>query len=133
MKSLNASSDPTYTSVNLSIYAIAEVFVGAFTASLPPLRKMFENALQQVLPASLIGSTKNSRNSYMMQAAGSRQSAKLAVPRHNFDNNSEVDMLPRDQWSSGKGSDCNITKSTLVSVTRDDKSVTSTNRGDDWA
>jgi len=133
MKSLNASSDPTYTSVNLSIYAIAEVFVGAFTASLPPLRKMFENALHGILPASITGSTKYSNNSYMMQGVGSRRSAKLTVSRHQFDNNSEVDMLPHHQSNAGKEYGRTITNSTLASVIRDDKSETLTNQEDDWA
>ncbi|KAF2853152.1 alpha/beta-hydrolase [Plenodomus tracheiphilus IPT5] len=115
MKSLNESADPTYTSVNLSIFAVAEVFVGAFTASLPPLRKTFENILRKVLPANFAGSSKNTRNSYMMQAAGSQQSAKLAVPRGNGDNESELSILPDDQVS-GKGSDHAIMKTTLCAM-----------------
>jgi len=133
MKSLHASTDPTYTSVNLSIYATAEVFVGAFTASLPPLRKMFENALQQVLPASITGYTKNSNNSYMMQAAGSQRSAKLPPSRHPFDNVSEESILSHHEAGKGKEGDCTITHSTLASASPDDKSDSLTNHEDHWA
>ncbi|KAH9864250.1 hypothetical protein J1614_010184, partial [Plenodomus biglobosus] len=116
MKSLNKSSDPTYTSVNLSIFAVAEVFVGAFTASLPPLRKTFENMLHRVLPASMIGSSKNTRNSYMMQGAGSQQSAKVTAHKEDDDDESERGILPDDQVSTSKGSNHVITKTTLSSI-----------------
>ncbi|KAF2448078.1 hypothetical protein P171DRAFT_452095 [Karstenula rhodostoma CBS 690.94] len=77
MKSLYASSDPTYASVNLSIFAVSEVFVGAFTASLPPLRKTFETLLRRVLPESSMGS-----------GAPSNVNGKYAKPKHVLDNDS---------------------------------------------
>ncbi|KAF1831958.1 alpha/beta-hydrolase [Decorospora gaudefroyi] len=115
MKALYDSPDPTYTSVNLSIFAIAEVFVGAFTASLPPLRKTFETQLHKVLPASLTGgSTKNSRQSYALQDRGSHPSATR--PKHELDDNSECGILPEDaSTTEGKGSDQAIMKTTDMS------------------
>lgn len=132
MKSLYESSDPTYTSVNLSIYAISEVFVGAFTASLPPLRKTFENLLHKVLPTSLTGSSKNTRSSYIMKGV-SEHSVKSTRIQHERDDDSERGILPDDQISRTKSADNVITKTTLVSVTADDKSMRSRHGQDDWA
>lgn len=132
MKALNASSDATYTSVNLSIFAIAEVFVGAFTACLPPLRKTFENLLHKALPAGLTGSSKNTRNSYVLKGMGSQQSAKSARLKQESDGDSERGILPEDQMSTRKGSDHVIMKTTLVSVTADDDVSTSRHGQDDW-
>lgn len=132
MKSLKNSPDPTYTSVNLSVFAIAEVFVGAFTASLPPLRKTFENLLHKILPASLTGVSKTTENRYALKGVGSQLSTKPAKPKHECDDDSERSIFPADQISIGKGSDHAITKTTQVSVTADSFSVVSKNQQDDW-
>jgi hypothetical protein len=128
MKSLNESDDPTYTAINLSVFAIAEVFAGAFTASLPPLRKTFEMLLRKVLPTSLSGaSTKHSRQSYALQGAESR-----TRPKHETDIDSECGILPDDySGSERKGSDHAIMKTTQVMVSADSKSIAS-RRDRDW-
>jgi hypothetical protein len=128
MKSLNESEDPTYTSLNLSVFAIAEVFVGAFTASLPPLRKTFENLLREVLPTNVTGgSAKNSRHSYALQGAGSQ-----TRPKPETDTDSECGILPDNDEASSerKGSDHAITKTTQVTVTEDAKSIASRHNRD---
>ena len=128
MKALNESSDPTYTSVNLSVFAISEVFVGAFTASLPPLRKTFETVLRKVLPTSITGgSAKNSRQSYALQGVESPR------PKPETDTDSECGILPdsSDASSERKGSDHAIMKTTEVIVTADAKSMIS-RRHSDW-
>ncbi|KAJ4371426.1 hypothetical protein N0V83_004643 [Neocucurbitaria cava] len=132
MKSLRNSPDPTYTSVNLSVFAIAEVFVGAFTASLPPLRKTFENLLHKILPASLTRASKATENSYALKGVGSQMSTRPAKQKHECDDDSERSMFPEDQVSVGKGSDHAIIKTTQVSVTADSISVVSKNQQDDW-
>jgi hypothetical protein len=133
MKALHESTDPTYTSVNLSIFAISEVFVGAFTACLPPLRKTFENVLHKVLPASITGmSSKGSRQSYALQGGDGHLSAKATTSKHECDNESERGMLPEDDGSTRKGSDHAITKTTQVTVTNDDKSTKSQHQQGDW-
>ena len=132
MKSLNSSSDPTYTSVNLSIFAIAEVFVGAFTASLPPLRKTFENQLHKVLPQSLIGSSRGTRNSYMVRAAETERSVKSVLPR-SADDDSQRGMFSSDQSSVGKEGELAITRTTVVTIAADGEMVLSRHRQDDWA
>ena len=129
MKSLNESEDPTYTSVNLSVFAIAEVFAGAFTASLPPLRKTFENILRKVLPTNLTGGTaKSSRQSYALRGVESQ-----SRPKAETDTDSECGILPDDSKASSerKGSDHAITKTTQVTVTADAKSIAS-RRHSDW-
>jgi hypothetical protein len=134
MKALHESTDPTYTSVNLSIFAISEVFIGAFTACLPPLRKTFENILLKVLPASVTGaSSKSSRQSYALQGGDGHLSAKTITSKHEGDNESELGMLREDDDSTRKGSDHAITKTTQVTVTNDDKSIKSQHQQGDWA
>jgi hypothetical protein len=145
MKSLSTSSDPTYKSLNLSIFAVSEVFVGAFTASLPPLRKTFETLLRRILPESYIGSasrsrksvgrvtgnsygTKEMRTSYVLNGNISGQQSKT---KHDLDNDSEHSMLEVQRSMEGKDSVGNITCTTEISVSGDDKgSVRS--RGQDW-
>lgn len=134
MKSLYDSPDPTYTSVNLSIYAIAEVFVGAFTASLPPMRKTFENLLHKVLPASLTGASRSTGNSYALKGVGSQPSTKSSSsrPKHDCDDDSELGILPEDTIIPGKELDNTIVRTTHVAVSADDKSEISRRRQDDW-
>lgn len=52
IKALNNSKDVPYESVNLLILLVTEVFVGTLTASLPPLRLLFENLPNKILPES---------------------------------------------------------------------------------
>lgn len=144
MKYLNVSPDPTYTSVNLSIFASTEVFVGAFTASLPPLRKTFETLLRRVLPESVIGTSRNRKslgkspgNSYVMKQAGnsyvldSNAAESQGRPKHDLDNDSEHSMLEAQNSLEGKDTVGAITCTTVISVAGDDKgSVRS--RGLDW-
>ena len=136
MKSLNVSKDPTYDSVNLSIFAISEVFVGAFTASLPPLRKTFETLLKQVLPMSLTGASrtpKGSVESYELPQSGSKLSDKSRRRRDDVgDDDSELGILPDEEvLHERKNSDQDIMKTTHVSVTADSKSIAS-RRHSDW-
>lgn len=70
----------------------------------------------------------------MMKDAGSQQSAgaNRPLPKSMCDHGSEISMLPEDQQSIGKD-DHGITRTTLVSVTADDKSMTSRHQQDNWA
>ncbi|KAF3006815.1 hypothetical protein E8E13_010509 [Curvularia kusanoi] len=145
MKSLWTSTDPTYESINLSIFAVTEVFVGAFTASLPPLRKTFENILHRVLPESILGSVSRSRksmgkhsgNSYAMKEIGNSYvldgniAGDRARPKHDLDNDSEHSMLQVQQSLEGKDTVGTITCTTDISVTGDERgSIRS--QGHDW-
>ncbi|KAF9737629.1 integral membrane protein [Paraphaeosphaeria minitans] len=144
MKSLNASSDATYTSVNLSIFAVSEVFVGAFTASLPPLRKTFETLLRRVPLDSAMGSATRSKksisqksmgkgigNSYVMKEVGNsyvlngKGIGRHARPKHDLDNDSEHSIL------EGKDAVGSITCTTEISVAGDDRRSVM-DQGHDW-
>ena len=144
MKSLYSSADPTYTSINLSIFAVSEVFVGAFTASLPPLRKTFETIVRRVIPESVLGSVlpsrrsaaKGSGNSYAVKEAGNsyvlngNAIGSAARSRHDLDNDSEHLMLGAQQSLEAKDAAGIITCTTEISVAGDDRSVRS--RRLDW-
>ena len=145
VKFLYSSSDPTYTSVNLSIFATSEVFVGAFTASLPPLRKTFETLLHRVLPESFTGSTARSRksvgkgtgNSYVMKEVGNsyvlngNAMGSHPRPKHDLDNDSEHSILEAQQSLEGKETVGTITCTTEISVAGDDRG-SMRSRGHDW-
>jgi hypothetical protein len=145
MKSLNDSPDPTYTSLNLSIFAVAEVFVGAFTASLPPLRKTFETVLHRFLPESIMTASRSRKsqgkgtgNSYAMKEVGNSyvlngkgMSSQQVRPKHDLDNDSEHSILQEQQSLEGKDTIGTITCTTEISMSGDDRgSVRS--RAHDW-
>lgn len=136
MKALWTSPDPTYTSVNLSIYASTEVFVGAFTACLPPLRKTIDNLLRKILPEGLI-SSRSAGDSYAMDSTHKRFSKRFSKmvgqskPRTKNDTDSEHQIFDGSQIRR-QGSEDEIIKTTLVSVTVNDKNA-SVHRNDDWA
>jgi hypothetical protein len=133
MKSLNTSKDPTYTSVDLSIYAIAEVFIGVFTACLPPLRKTFEDVLRKVLPEGLISSrATKSRKSYALEALSNPPSTiKKSVSDHTSDEDSDYAIM-EEQRSQVQSSHEDIVKTTQVIVTVDDYASERQKNGD-WA
>ena len=135
MKELDNSKDMTYESVNLSIFATSEVFIGAFTASLPPLRKTFENTLRKVLPTSLTGgSGKGSKASYALENVGGSKSSKSWNPTHEMDADSELGILPANEAAASRTreSDQSIMKTTHVSVT-EVVNATSPRQPEDWA
>jgi hypothetical protein len=132
MKSLNSSSDPTYTSVNLSIYAIAEVFVGVFTACLPPLRKTFDEFLHNILPAGLLSSRgTRSRNSCALKVFSTPSNAtNKSKTGHETDGDSDYAIL-EENGLRAQGSNDEIIKTTQVSVVVDNAS-SERSRNDDW-
>jgi hypothetical protein len=139
MKSLNSSPDPTYSSVNLSIYAIAEVFVGVFTACLPPLRKTFDDFLHKVLPAGLLSSRgTRSRDSYALEGAlkvygnpTSDVSKEAKATANESDADSDYAILEEHELRVQASQD-EILRTTQVSITVDDKS-SQRSGNDSWA
>jgi hypothetical protein len=133
MKSLNSSPDPTYSSVNLSIYAIAEVFVGVFTACLPPLRKTFDGFLHKILPESLVSSrATKSREIYALKAFSdpSASAIKKSKSDHTSDGDSDYALLEEQQNRAHESQD-NIMKMTEVTVTIDDQ-VSEQHQRNEW-
>lgn len=50
LKNITGTTDPTWSGINLSIWSSAELQVGIFIASLPPLRKVFDHLLHRYIP-----------------------------------------------------------------------------------
>jgi hypothetical protein len=122
MKSLNSSPDPTYSSVNLSIYAIAEVFVGVFTACLPPLRKTFDQVLRRILPSGLLSSrASKSRESCALKPLSDHSNTnRKSKVGNESDGDSEHAILEGNGLKEKKSHD-EILKTTQLIVTIDDK------------
>ncbi|KAH8730795.1 Alpha/Beta hydrolase protein [Phaeosphaeriaceae sp. PMI808] len=120
IKALNSSPDPTYTSVNLSIYSAAEVFVGVITACLPPLRKTIDDFLRKILPAGII-STGGTRDNYAMKnySKGSNVTKESKL-NHETDADSDYAILGENQ-AEPHGDQIEITKTTHTSVSLGDK------------
>ncbi|KAF2622398.1 hypothetical protein BU25DRAFT_402772 [Macroventuria anomochaeta] len=65
LKTITETRDPTWSGVNLGIWSSAELSIGILIASLPPLRKAFDNLFQKILPSTLTPSkTPNSQYGY---------------------------------------------------------------------
>ncbi|KAF2996233.1 hypothetical protein E8E13_003240 [Curvularia kusanoi] len=65
LKTITETRDPTWTGVPLGIWSSAELSIGILIASLPPLRKAFDNLFSKILPSTLAGSkTPNSHYGY---------------------------------------------------------------------
>lgn len=128
MKALNSSADPAYKAVNLSIYSMAEVAAGTFTACLPPLRKRFETLLKKILPDSFLG-TSQKQSSYAMPAYGSQLSrTERSKPPHESDDESETAILPEEQ-NEDRDNKGGIMRTTHVSISDD---LPGHPKGDQW-
>ncbi|KAF3031907.1 hypothetical protein E8E12_002200 [Didymella heteroderae] len=86
IKALNESVDVAYQSVNLSVLSVTEVFVGTLTASLPPLRLLFENLLNRARPNTTTSiHDQSKKDSYVL--------SNWQKPRKSADNSSEDAIL----------------------------------------
>jgi hypothetical protein len=138
IKALNESRDIPYESVNLSIFSVSEVLVGTLTASFPPLRKLFENLLNKVLPESLVSSKRRTHmNSYVLPDYSSHRETRR--PRRgdpDCDDHSEKTILPDASASSTHivtGKSGEIVRTTQVTLTVDDQEPESKPRREEWA
>ena len=108
IKALNESKDVPYASVNLSILSVTEVFVGTLTASLPPLRLLFETLLNKIHPESATSTRGRSHeNSYVLPPYGMNRNTVQMKPGRESDDNSSVRTMLK------------IKKTTHVSMTVD--------------
>ena len=81
---MNESKDIPYESVNLSIFSVSEVLVGTLTARLPPLRRLFENLLNKLLPESLASSKgRTHMNSYVLPDYSSHRETRTVQARRS--------------------------------------------------
>lgn len=63
LKTLTKTRDPTWDGVNLAIWSGSELYVGILIASLPPLRKAFDDLFRRYFPA-LGRTTRSNTNGY---------------------------------------------------------------------
>jgi hypothetical protein len=69
LKVIYTTKDPTWDGTNLTIWSSVEASIGILIASLPPLRKAFDNLFQNILPSTL-------------------QNSHLKTPQHGYSNSS---------------------------------------------
>ncbi|KAJ4344336.1 hypothetical protein N0V95_006127 [Ascochyta clinopodiicola] len=136
IRALSESKDMSYEGVNLSIFSVSEVLVGSLTASLPPLRRLFENSLNRILPESVKGTSRRTMgNSYMLPQYDSKMNTKrMKQEDHESDDSSEKTILPGAAGSNmhiGEGKSGEILRTTHVSLTVDD--TKSHSRNEHWA
>lgn len=131
------SHDAGYESVNLSILSVSEVLVGTLTASLPPLRRLFETTLSRIMPESVMGTKERSQAmpSYVLPEYPYASTRQIRRDDHDCDNNSEKTILTGAAGSSthvvqGKSGD--IIRTTHLSLTMDETRP-SNHRTEDWA
>ncbi|KAF1362268.1 hypothetical protein EJ07DRAFT_107596 [Lizonia empirigonia] len=129
IKALNESADVSYESVNLSILSVTEVFVGTLTASLPPLRLLFESLLNKILPESAASIRGNSHmNKYVLSNYGSNPRTK---PGFDDGSSEQAIILPDPQGSAKKG---HILRTTHVRMTVDvERTPHMGNHPNDWS
>ncbi|KAF9700594.1 hypothetical protein EKO04_001435 [Ascochyta lentis] len=135
IKALNESRDMSYQGVNLAILSVTEVLVGSLTASLPPLRRLFENFLSRILPESVKGSSRRTMgNSYVLPEFGNMNTKRTKREDHESDDSSEKTILPGALGSSTnieQGKSGEIMRTTHVSLTVDDTKPHP--RNEEWA
>lgn len=138
IKALNASKDAPYESVNLSILSVTEVLVGTLTASLPPLRRLFENLLNRFFPESVLSTRGRSHmNSFVLPDYNShKDSRRLRGGDPDCDDNSEKTILPDGGCSNttvAQGKNGEIVRTTHVSLTVDHTKQHTNFRTEEWA
>ncbi|KAF3050408.1 hypothetical protein E8E11_004424 [Didymella keratinophila] len=136
VKALNESRDVSYESVNLSILSVTEVLVGSLTASLPPLRRLFENMLNRLMPNSIMVTRgRSNMNSYVLPGYNGSALNTRKSRHHESDDSSERTILAdsgaaHTQLVQGKSGD--IMRTIHVSLTVDETKPKSKSRND-WA
>ena len=135
IKALSLSKDVAYESINLSILSVTEVCVGSLTTSLPPLRRLFENWLNRILPESMCTRPRTNAHSYALPDYASNLDTRQGKQGdHVSDDSSEKTILP-DAGSfdahTAQSKSGEIKKTTHVSLTVGDAKPASEN--DDWA
>jgi hypothetical protein len=64
LKIITQTQDPTWDGVNLTIWSSCELSIGIIIASLPPLRKAFDDLFKKLLPSTLTNPGKPPQNGY---------------------------------------------------------------------
>ena len=115
LSALKKTQDPTWDSVNLTIWAATELSVGILIASLPPLRKVFDQMFRRLLPSTFTSRPKTP-GGIPLYNVSKAYNKPMGRSTRGDDADSEKDMLP-GQLDGG------ITKTVV-------HEVTSSQRGD---
>lgn len=92
LSALKKTKDPTWDSVNLTIWSATELSVGIFIASLPPLRKVFDKMFRKILPSTFMTRSKTPGSIPLYDV--SKHHSKRIGRSTAADDDSEKDMLP---------------------------------------
>ena len=91
--------DPTFDSVNLTIWSATELSVGILIASLPPLRKQFDKLFKLIVPSTAVVSrSKTPGNTMPLYNFGTSKGFSKPMGRsgNHDDASSERHILPED-------------------------------------
>ncbi|KAJ8115513.1 hypothetical protein OPT61_g2844 [Boeremia exigua] len=138
IRALAQSDDASYESIHLSVLSISEVLVSTLTASLPPLRHLFERMLSRILPENVIGTKPRSRMpSYVLPEFSTHSNIR---PKSrgglDCDDNSEKTILAGNAASNTdlvQGRSGEIMRTTHVKLTIDDNNSPPEPRREEWA
>ncbi|KAJ8113398.1 hypothetical protein OPT61_g4462 [Boeremia exigua] len=108
LSALKKTKDPTWDGVNLTIWSATELSVGILIASLPPLRKVFDQMFRHILPSTFMTKSKTPGSIPLYNV--SKPYSKPMGRSTAGDADSEKDMLP-------VVSDCVITKTVVHEIT----------------
>jgi hypothetical protein len=93
LHALTKTQDPTWDAVNLTIWSATELSVGILIASLPPLRKVFDNIFRRMLP-STFGTRSKNPGSLPLHIVSKAYSKPMGRSESEGDGDSERDILP---------------------------------------
>ena len=115
LPSLQKTTDPTWDSVNLTVWSSAEVNTGLFAACIPPLRGTFEAIVRRVRgPTSTTARSRTNPLSYELQKSERSERRKTKI--ENNDYGSERFILPDEDRYGSDG----IMKTVNVNVRDED-------------
>ena len=70
LKAITKNTDQTWDGVNLGIWSQAELAIGVLIASLPPLRKAFDDLFAHILPSTLRSTHRSQQYGYGQSSHG---------------------------------------------------------------
>ena len=98
--------------MDLTIWSATELSVGILIASLPPLRKQFDQMFRYILPTTFTTKSKTPGNSIPLYNISKQFSKPMGHSDDNDDGSSERHILPEEASPDGK-----ITKTVVHEIT----------------
>ncbi|KAF1846285.1 uncharacterized protein K460DRAFT_339379 [Cucurbitaria berberidis CBS 394.84] len=130
LKAITKTRDPSWDGINLGIWSATELSIGIFIASLPPLRKPFDNLFKMFLPASMTKSKTpqygyGTEGNIKMNTFNSRAYHSRIPGESVLDGDDESDRAILEE-EEGKGA--GIMKTTQVTVVEQSGASTSSQK-----